>query len=150
CLPECLELAAGVAGARGRTEAAAWLFGAAEIIRETTGADRFIGRAAYPGFVRMVRASLDTRAFDAAWLGGRRLSVERAIDEALLAVQPPSAIAQVAPKPSGPRSPDALTAREQEVAVLLARGLSNAQVAETLVVAKGTVDTHVHHILEKL
>ncbi len=84
CLPECLELAAGVGGSRGRSEAAARLFGAAEAIREMTGADRFIGRAAYPSFVRMVRSSLDDRTFDAAWSEGRRRSVEQAIDEALL------------------------------------------------------------------
>jgi non-specific serine/threonine protein kinase len=149
-LPECLELAAGVAGARGQSKAAARLFGAAEAIREMTGADRFIGRAAYEGFVGMVRASLDDRTFDAAWSEGRRLSIEQAIDEALLVVQPQSAIAQERPEATGPRWPDALTAREEEVAVLLARGLTNAQIAETLVVAKGTVDTHVHHILEKL
>jgi non-specific serine/threonine protein kinase len=150
CLPECLELAAGVGGSLGRAGAGARLFGAAEAIREMTGADRFIGRAAYPAFVRMVRANLDDRTFDAAWLEGRRLSIEQAIDEALQAVQPLPAGARAGAKAAGPRSADALTAREQEVAALLARGFSNAQIAERLVVAKGTVDTHVHHILEKL
>jgi DNA-binding CsgD family transcriptional regulator len=150
CLPECVELAAGVGGARGQTKAAARLLGAADAIREMTGADRFIGRAVYDSLVAMVRTSLDDRAFDTARLEGRRLSTEQAIDEALQAVQQPSPIAQDGPKPTSPRSPEALTAREQEVAALLARGLSNAQIAETLVLARGTVDTHVHHILEKL
>ena len=53
-------------------------------------------------FVVMVRTSLDDRAFDAAWLEGRRLSIEQAIDEALQAGQPLSAVAQDGPKPTGP------------------------------------------------
>jgi DNA-binding CsgD family transcriptional regulator/transcriptional regulator with XRE-family HTH domain len=52
------------------------------------------------------------------------------------------------------RSPAAplglLTAREREVAVLLARGLTNRQIAEMLVIAEGTAGVHVDHILNKL
>jgi len=48
------------------------------------------------------------------------------------------------------RAHAALTPREREVAALVARGLTNQQIAETLVVQRGTVANHVAHILGKL
>jgi DNA-binding NarL/FixJ family response regulator len=49
-----------------------------------------------------------------------------------------------------PKSWAPLTAREQQVAKLLAQGLTNKQIAEELVIAEGTAGVHVDHILEKL
>lgn len=43
-----------------------------------------------------------------------------------------------------------LTAREREIVTRLARRRSNAEIADELGIAVGTVKTHVHHILEKL
>jgi DNA-binding NarL/FixJ family response regulator len=56
-------------------------------------------------------------------------------------------------KPSSPSSssalPDDLTPREAEVLRLIAAGLSNAEIAETLVVSAATVKTHVNRIFYK-
>ena len=49
-----------------------------------------------------------------------------------------------------PRGPGGLTAREQEVAVLIAQGQSNRAMAERMVLSVRTVEDHVGRILGKL
>lgn len=45
---------------------------------------------------------------------------------------------------------DRLTAREREVALMLARGDNNHEIAKALGISVKTVDTHRGHLLEKL
>jgi DNA-binding NarL/FixJ family response regulator len=47
-------------------------------------------------------------------------------------------------------APGGLTRREAEIAMLLAEGLSNRQIAERLVISQRTAETHVNNILGKL
>jgi DNA-binding NarL/FixJ family response regulator len=49
-----------------------------------------------------------------------------------------------------PAGLDELTEREREVLILLARGRTNAEIAERLVISPGTAKTHVARILTKL
>ena len=71
--------------------------------------------------------------------------------EALLApISTRRLIEQFARPPEGSPALAELTAREQDVLVLLARGLSNAEIAAELVVEPSTVKSHVANLLSKL
>lgn len=54
----------------------------------------------------------------------------------------------IRPTPTPPLS--VLTPREREVAALVAEGLSNAEIAERLVLSPGTVANHLAHVMGKL
>jgi DNA-binding NarL/FixJ family response regulator len=55
-----------------------------------------------------------------------------------------------APPPGGPAELSELTAREREILTLIARGLTNSEIAGELVVGESTVKTHVGNVLSKL
>ena len=83
-----------------------------------------------------------------AWQQGRAMSAERAI---ALALEPLTA-PPVEPDPARATQMAAsrLTPREREVAMLVARGFTNRQIAATLVISERTADVHVSNILNKL
>ena len=56
--------------------------------------------------------------------------------------------AAASPAPT-PALPDDLTPREAEVLRLVAQGLSNAEIADRLVVSQATVKTHINHVFAK-
>ena len=93
------------------------------------------------------RAELPGHKYRAAFARGSAMGQSEAIAFALGESPRP------APRSDDSRpgaSPDSLTHREHDVAALVARGLSNSQIAATLVISARTVETHVQHIMNKL
>jgi DNA-binding NarL/FixJ family response regulator len=56
----------------------------------------------------------------------------------------------VTPRPVPPTQIAELTPREMEILLLVARGMSNAEIADTLIIGEATVKTHVTRVLMKL
>jgi non-specific serine/threonine protein kinase len=143
-IAECLEGFAALAMAAGRPRRAARLYGAAEALREITGAPLLdADRAEHERLVGGLSRRLGERTFSSEWTAGRATSPEEAARFALRLGNAETAAAE-----SAERSP--LTRREREVAALVARGLTNRQVAEQLLVATRTIETHLEHIFSKL
>jgi predicted ATPase/DNA-binding CsgD family transcriptional regulator len=146
-LAECLETMGEIALIEDNLRRAARLFGAADTLWERAGSLRMpFQRDRHAHSVGTLHMRLGAPAVDRAWTQGRTMSASRAVAEALTA---DGSRPHLTPHwPAGGRQP--LTRREQEVALLIARGMTNRQIAEALVVSEGTARIHVDHILSKL
>ncbi len=149
-IAECLEGLAGAAVAQRQPERAAWLLGAAEALAEAIGAPLSRAqRADRDRSAATAQKQLGKRAFAAAWEAGRRIGLEKAVEDAL--APPPSERVPVGFPGRTPGTPlSVLTRREQEVASLIAQGRTNREIARMLVITEGTAANHVQHILNKL
>ena len=94
------------------------------------------------------RTLLGEAGFDLAFAHGRGLDQATAIAVALDEGPTPTAPAAMNRKNRHPGS--VLTPRERQVAELVHEGLSNKEIADTLVISPRTVEAHVEHVLVKL
>jgi non-specific serine/threonine protein kinase len=148
---ECLEGFARLASATGHYRRAARLFGAAEVLREALGHHRSPTDQAYHDErMASTRSALGDAAFDAASAEGQAMTLEQAIEYALESLGSPPSQATGQEKPKKGTTANLLTAREREVAALVAQGRTNRQIAAKLVVTERTAETHVQNILNKL
>jgi non-specific serine/threonine protein kinase len=100
--------------------------------------------------VAAARAALGQDGYAAASGNGERLTFDQAVDVALTMAEPALPAASVPTVQLAGPSIEALTAREREVAAWIARGLTNREIAEKLIISEWTADSHVRHILTKL
>jgi non-specific serine/threonine protein kinase len=146
-IAECLEGFAAVAASTHHARRAARLLGAASALRQITGAPLPASeRKQYEQVLDRVKQQLSPDRLEREQSAGRALNADQAADYGLM----------VADVRDG-ESPDAiepgdtiLSEREREVAALVARGMTNREIAHLLLVSPRTVGTHLEHIFAKL
>jgi DNA-binding CsgD family transcriptional regulator len=151
-----LEAFAALSAARQQPERAARLAGAAYQLREALGHGTGIGPRVEK-VLEFARGGLGASTAAALFAEGREMTADDAIGFALGPDQdqpPPTAAAAGEPAWTDPARSvhrgGPLTPREHEIVTLIAKGLTNQQIADELVISPATVARHVANILPKL
>jgi predicted ATPase/DNA-binding SARP family transcriptional activator/DNA-binding CsgD family transcriptional regulator len=150
-LIETVEGMASLAGAMGKADRAAHLWGAAEAAREVAGLPLPPGeRVLHEPYLASARSRLGEVAWEEALAKGQAMSLDEAVEYALAReeVDQPAAPVQEQIPPGEPVVE--LTPRENEIATLVARGLTNRQISTELSISERTAGNHVAKILKKL
>ncbi len=149
-----LEGLANVVAAQGELAWATRLWGAAEALRDTMGAPLPpLERPDYEHATATARTALGAEAFAAAWAAGKTMTLEQFFAAEGRAALPTPIPAGQLPTTRGephPVYPGGLTAREVEVLRLVAQGLTDAQVADKLVLTRRTVNWYLTSIYNKI
>ncbi|MFE3059958.1 protein kinase [Nocardia sp. NPDC059239] len=141
----CLETLAWIAAEQLDAQRAAVLMGAADTLGRLAGTSAiFLTEmlAHHDECEQRSRRALGARAFDAARQEGASMSLDAAVAFALGERSRATS--------SADRPLENLTARERQVANLVAEGLTNKAIADRLVISPRTAQGHVEHILTKL
>jgi predicted ATPase/DNA-binding SARP family transcriptional activator/DNA-binding CsgD family transcriptional regulator len=151
-----LHASAALAGSQGLQARSARLWGAAESLRETIGATLSpVELRVHGPYIEAARQKLGEIAWEEAWAEGKAMTVEEAEEYALAEREAPGRTrprrASVPKEVPASRQPDdGLTGRQWEVALLVARGFTNRQIASELTISENTVANHVAGIASKL
>jgi len=138
-----LEALALVDIGRGAVVHGVRLLGAAEALRASLGSPLLTPEVQpHAQALAAAQEAMPGPAFDAAWQAGSRLTVAAMLDLAA------AASSDATPAVDEPDIP--LSTRECEIAALIGRGLTSREIADTLVIAVRTADTHADHIRDKL
>jgi ATP/maltotriose-dependent transcriptional regulator MalT len=143
---ECVVGLACTAARAGEFELAARLFGSAEATLEELGTlPTPANRADHERGLATLAAGAPAELVAAERRIGRDLPLEGALEQARV-------LARDAVTPGAVPQPVAggLTEREREVAMLMARGLRNRDIADVLVITPKTAANHVQRVLDKL
>ena len=132
----------------GSTSVQPTLLGAADVLWDSTGASiatmmpELVGE--HDKSVAAARAALGDQVYAAAFRRGRQMPLTQVLNDAEH-TRRSTRSGQVNAGGAG-----SLTSREEEIAALLAQGLSNKAIAKSLVIAQRTAETHVENVLVKL
>lgn len=147
----CLNGLAASAARRGHWAWAAQLWGAAQVqfsaAQLQPATDTFNDQQQ---LIEAARAAVGARAFATAWAAGRLLTPEAAVNLLDSPGLQPENTTPARSTVARQRRLGGLTARELEVLLLLAEGLSNAQIADRLVLSISTVKTYLSVIYDKI
>jgi predicted ATPase/DNA-binding CsgD family transcriptional regulator len=139
----CLDALAWIAASRHETARSLVLLAAADTAWAAIPAPLPVAlRTHHEEAMGAARKALPAAAFQAAIAHGSAMDQAGAVAFALGESSPRRPAARV----DQPR----LTRRERDVAALVAQGMSNSQIAATLVISVRTVETHMQHIMDKL
>jgi predicted ATPase/DNA-binding SARP family transcriptional activator/DNA-binding CsgD family transcriptional regulator len=147
-----LRVAAALAAAQDLPVRSARLWGAAESLQATIGAALSpVELRVHGPYIQAARRKLGEVAWEVALAEGKAMTVEEAeaYAEGEERVRPRRVSALKAPQQDIHHDQE-LTRRQREIALLVARGLSNRQIASELTISENTVANHVAGIARKL
>lgn len=127
------------------------LWAAAEHLRETMGEPRApVERVSHEMELAAALHRLGEKVFTTTWAEGRAMTLEQVLADPAAATSLAPSQAATAPTRAPLVYPHGLTAREVDVLRLVAKGMTDTQVAEALVISPRTVNTHLTSIYSKI
>ncbi|MGW8249367.1 MAG: LuxR C-terminal-related transcriptional regulator [Anaerolineales bacterium] len=144
-MTDCLIGFAATAVVGGQPAAGTLLLGAAAAISKLPSASKWrANQMEYDQYLSLAREGLSADDFEEQQEAGHSLSLDQAVEYARQLQFHAEAILSTKEKYGD------LTERELEVAALIARGKTNREIAQDLVLSKRTVEKHAANILSKL